>query len=39
MKLLEWLALPLRWLLLGLIRLYQLVLGPILPPSCRFEPT
>lgn len=27
------------WLLLGLIRAYQLVLAPVLPPSCRFEPS
>lgn len=24
---------------LGVIRLYQLTLGRILPPSCRFEPS
>jgi len=28
-----------KWLTLGLIRLYQLTLSPLLPPSCRFEPT
>ncbi len=26
-------------LLRGLIRLYQLVISPFLPPSCRFQPT
>ncbi|MBF0145274.1 MAG: membrane protein insertion efficiency factor YidD [Magnetococcales bacterium] len=26
-------------LLIGLIRLYQLFLSPMLPPSCRFLPT
>lgn len=28
-----------KYLALGLIRLYQLTLSPLLPPSCRFEPT
>ncbi|HNS51248.1 MAG TPA: membrane protein insertion efficiency factor YidD [Anaerolineae bacterium] len=28
-----------RYLLLGLIRLYQLTLSRILPPSCRFYPS
>lgn len=26
-------------LLLGLIRVYQLAISPIFPPSCRFHPT
>jgi putative membrane protein insertion efficiency factor len=28
-----------KYLALGLIRLYQLTLGRVLPPSCRFEPS
>lgn len=28
-----------RWLVLALIRAYQLVLSPWLPPSCRFLPS
>lgn len=28
-----------RWLVLGLIRLYQRALSPLLPPSCRFVPS
>jgi len=28
-----------RWLLVALVRLYQLLLSPLLPPSCRFSPT
>ncbi len=29
-----------RWLLLGLVRLYQKVVSPILPPdTCRFYPS
>ena len=28
-----------RWLLIKLIRGYQLVLSPVLPPSCRYVPT
>jgi putative membrane protein insertion efficiency factor len=26
-------------ILVGLIRVYQLFLSPVLPPSCRYEPT
>ena len=32
------LAIP-RTILLGLIRGYQLIISPILPPSCRFYPS
>ena len=28
-----------KWLLLALIRAYQLILSPLLPPACRFEPS
>jgi putative membrane protein insertion efficiency factor len=28
-----------RWLLLGLVRLYQLAVSPLLPPGCRFHPS
>lgn len=28
-----------RWILIGLVRLYQLALAPWLPPSCRFHPS
>jgi putative membrane protein insertion efficiency factor len=28
-----------KFLALGLIRLYQRLLSPLLPPSCRFVPT
>ncbi len=28
-----------RWLLIKLVRGYQLLISPVLPPSCRFEPT
>lgn len=27
------------WLMCGMIRAYQLALAPVLPPSCRFEPS
>lgn len=30
---------PLALLFLGLVRLYQLVLSPLLGPRCRFQPT
>ena len=28
-----------RWLLLFLLQLYKMVISPILPTMCRFEPT
>jgi putative membrane protein insertion efficiency factor len=28
-----------KYIAMALIRLYQLTLSPLLPPSCRFEPT
>jgi len=28
-----------RHLLAGLVRLYRLALSPLLPPSCRFQPS
>jgi putative membrane protein insertion efficiency factor len=28
-----------RWLLIMLVRGYQVVLGPMLPPACRFYPS
>jgi len=28
-----------RWLLIGLIRIYQFAISPLIPPSCRFYPT
>ena len=28
-----------KFLALGLIRAYQLILSPLLPPSCRYHPT
>jgi putative membrane protein insertion efficiency factor len=30
---------PLTWLLSGLIRLYRVMLSPVLPPHCRYWPT
>ena len=29
----------LTWLLIGVIRAYQLAISPLLPPSCRFHPS
>jgi putative membrane protein insertion efficiency factor len=28
-----------KYIALGLIRVYQLLISPLLPPSCRFEPS
>ena len=28
-----------RWLLIGPVRLYQNLISPLLPPTCRYEPT
>jgi putative membrane protein insertion efficiency factor len=30
---------PLRWLLIGIIRFYQLAISPMLPSACRYNPT
>ncbi|TRW44845.1 membrane protein insertion efficiency factor YidD [Georgenia yuyongxinii] len=30
---------PLTWLLVGLVRAYQLVVSPWLPPSCKYYPS
>lgn len=30
---------PIRWLIIGLIRLYQWVISPLIGPRCRFHPT
>jgi uncharacterized protein len=34
-----WLQVPLTWPFIALIRLYQLLISPALPPSCRFAPS
>lgn len=34
-----WRSSPLAWLPLLLIRIYQLVVSPLLGPRCRFEPS
>ncbi|GBD09805.1 Putative membrane protein insertion efficiency factor [Candidatus Thermoflexus japonica] len=34
----RWTRLP-AWIALGLIRLYQRAISPLLPPSCRFYPS
>ncbi|GAA4816807.1 membrane protein insertion efficiency factor YidD [Nocardioides caeni] len=28
-----------KWLLIGLVRLYQLLISPLLGPSCRYYPS
>lgn len=38
-SLVGWLLLPFTWLSIALIRLYQLVISPAIPPSCRFAPS
>lgn len=30
---------PARWIVIRLIRAYQVLLSPLLPNSCRFQPT
>jgi hypothetical protein len=30
---------PVAWLLLRAVRFYQVWISPVLPPSCRFEPS
>jgi hypothetical protein len=34
-----WLFLPFTWASIVLIRVYQLVISPAIPPSCRFVPS
>ena len=34
-----WAGWPVRMALLGVIRAYQLLLSPLLPPTCRYSPT
>jgi uncharacterized protein len=36
---LRWPARAAVWLLIGLVRVYQVTLSPLLGPACRFEPT
>ncbi|MBM4192942.1 MAG: membrane protein insertion efficiency factor YidD [Gemmatimonadetes bacterium] len=28
-----------KWLLIAGVRAYQMVIGPMLPPACRYHPT
>ncbi|HTM99451.1 MAG TPA: membrane protein insertion efficiency factor YidD [Pedobacter sp.] len=35
----KYIKLPFTWLFLAIIRLYQLLLSPLLGASCRFTPT
>ncbi len=28
-----------KWLLIGLVKLYKRLISPLLPPACRFHPT
>ncbi len=35
-KLLTW---PFKWLLVLLVRFYQIAISPFLPPTCRYTPT
>jgi putative membrane protein insertion efficiency factor len=30
---------PISWLIIGLIRIYQLIISPLIGPRCRFTPT
>ncbi|NCJ06154.1 membrane protein insertion efficiency factor YidD [Synechococcales cyanobacterium C] len=30
---------PVRFLILGLIHLYRQLISPLLPPTCRYQPT
>ncbi|MGV1036483.1 MAG: membrane protein insertion efficiency factor YidD [Candidatus Nanopelagicales bacterium] len=39
MQALHIIGLPFGWLLIGIIRIYQLVLSPLLGPKCRFYPS
>jgi uncharacterized protein len=30
---------PLEWFLIAIVRGYQLLIRPLLPPACRFQPS
>lgn len=30
---------PIAWVLIGFVRFYRKVVSPLLPPTCRFEPS
>lgn len=36
---LEWILFPLKLLFIFIIRIYQWVISPLTPPSCRYTPT
>ena len=38
-RLLKWIVQLPGWGLIGLVRLYQLLISPLLGQNCRFEPT
>jgi uncharacterized protein len=38
-RIVHWPAHALIWLLIGIIRIYQVTLSPLLGPACRFEPS
>jgi len=38
LRLLNWLLLPVAWGVLFLIRLYQYLVSPMMPPFCRYRP-
>ncbi|MFP4176906.1 MAG: membrane protein insertion efficiency factor YidD [Candidatus Brocadiia bacterium] len=38
-RLLRLLGKPLEWLIIGLVRVYQLLISPLLPRTCRFYPS
>ena len=38
-KIIYIITLPFRWLLIGLIYLYKLIISPLIPHTCRFYPS
>lgn len=35
----NWLTKAVRWILIKMVRFYQLALSPLLPNSCRYSPS
>ncbi len=35
----KWISAPFSYLLIGIIKLYQYTISPLLGPACRFQPS
>jgi uncharacterized protein len=30
---------PLNWIMIGLVKIYQYIISPLMPANCRYQPT